>query len=212
MFIAGRGIDEDEDEEKEEELACGGSGGLKTGGEGGGSLAESDLRARLGRVRKDVEQYQRTLIAAQGYYELQMYPEALEELDSLPPEAQGEAVVVEMHLVTLMQAKRWEAALEYGMKLCELRPDSTAGFIQLAFCLHELGLTGQAKTWLMSGPAAIREEANYFYNLACYECVLGNVDEARTLLARSIAMEAKYRDYAKTDPDLAVLHAKEKKP
>ena len=96
-----------------------------------------------------MEEYQRTLVAAQGYCELQMYAEALEELDSLPPEAQAHAVVVEMHLVTLMQAKRWEAAVEYGMKLCELRPDSSSGFIHLAFCLHELGLTDKAKAWLM---------------------------------------------------------------
>jgi predicted Zn-dependent protease len=158
-----------------------------------------------------VEEYQRTLVAAQGYCELQMYNEALEELDSLPPEAQQHAVVVEMHLVTLMQAKRWEAAVEYGMKLCELRPDSSSGFIHLAFCLHELGLTEKAKAWLLKGPESIRSEANYFYNLACYECVLGHVEEARKLLAQSIAMEAKYRDHAKTDPDLKALFVKEKK-
>src|SRR3954466_12028864 len=98
-------------------------------GETGQGSGESDLRAGLGCVERGVEEYQRTLVAAQGYCELQMYNEALEELDSLPPEAQAHAVVVEMHLVTLMQAKRWEAAVEYGMKLCKLRPDSTAGFI-----------------------------------------------------------------------------------
>lgn len=141
-----------------------------------------------------------------------MYDEALEELASLPPEVHGEAVVVEMHLVTLMQAKRWEAALEYGRKMCELRPEAGAGFIHLAFCLHELGLTGQAKAWLMSGPPSIRKEANYFYNLACYECVLGNVDEARQLLAQSIALDPKYREFSKTDVDLRALYAKEKQP
>jgi predicted Zn-dependent protease len=170
------------------------------------------LRAGLGGVKGGVEEYQRTLVAAQGYCELQMYDEALEELASLPPEVHGEAVVVEMHLVTLMQAKRWEAALEYGRKMCELRPEAGAGFIHLAFCLHELGLTGQAKAWLMSGPPSIRKEANYFYNLACYECVLGNVDEARQLLAQSIALDPKYREFSKTDVDLRALYAKEKQP
>src|SRR4051812_37655160 len=139
-------------------------------------VANPELRARLGRVQRGVEEYQRTLVAAQGYCELQMYAEAVEELDSLPPEAQAHAVVVEMYLVALMQAKRWEAAIEYGLKLCQLRPDAISGFLQVAFCLHELGLTEKARAWLMKGPPALREEANYYYNLACYECVLGNLD------------------------------------
>lgn len=174
------------------------------------AFGESELRTRLGRVERGVEEYQRTLTAAQGYYELEMYGEALEELDSLPSAVQAEPLVLEMRLVTLMQAKRWEAAVEAGRKLCELRPQDGSGFIHLAFCLHELGLTGQAKAWLMSGPASIRQEANYFYNLACYECVLGNVDDARQLLAQSFALDPKYREHAKTDPDLNALRSEEK--
>lgn len=156
-----------------------------------------------------MEEYHRTLAAAEGYCELKMFAEALEELASLPPQVQDEPVVVQMHLVTLMQAKRWDAAVNYGMKLCELRPEEGLGFIHLAFCLHELGLTGQAKAWLMSGPATIRKEANYFYNLACYECVLGNLDEARQLLAQSFALDPQYREHAKTDADLEALRVKE---
>jgi hypothetical protein len=41
--------------------------------------------------------------------------------------------------------------------------------------------------------------------------VLGDIDEARKLLAQSFALDGKYREFARTDPDLAPLFAREKK-
>lgn len=142
---------------------------------------------------------------------LKMYGEAIEELATLPAEVLGEAVVVEMHLVTFMQAKEWERALEYGRTLCKLRPEEISGFIHSAFCLHELGRTAEAKELLTSGPPALLKEANYFYNLACYECVLDHLDEAQKHLTKSFELDSKYRDFAKNDPDLQALRALGKK-
>jgi predicted Zn-dependent protease len=152
-----------------------------------------------------VEQFQRTLVAAQGYCELSMFDDALAELDDIPKPLQEQPIVVEMRLVTLMQARRWQQALVYGLRLCELRPDANAGFIHAAFCLHELGRTAEALRWLQSGPRTLEREANYFYNLACYECVLGLRDAAQQHLNRSFVLDGKYREFAKNDPDLRGL-------
>ncbi len=153
-----------------------------------------------------VEQHQRSLIAAQGYCELEMYDDALAEVAALPSETQGDPMVVEMRLVILMQARRWQAALEASLRLCELRPDAASGFIHAAFCLHELGDTPAAKRKLLEGPPTLEKEANYFYNLACYECVLGNLEAAQQHLITSCALDKKYKEYAKSDPDLRALH------
>ena len=155
-----------------------------------------------------VEEYQRTLVMAQGYCELHMYEDALEELDSIPGEYQQRPIVVEMRLVTLMQAKRWPDALHFGDKLCSLRPDANSAYIHTAFCLHELGRTAEARELLLNGPRTLEKEANYFYNLACYECVLGNLEQAGMHLARSIRLDPKYREFAKSDPDLQALHGR----
>lgn len=152
-----------------------------------------------------MEEHRRTLLAAQGYCELRMYEEALAELSSLPAEVHHHPVTVEMRLVTLMQAKRWPEALESGRELCTLVPNATSPFIHTAFCLHEMGQTMDARDVLLQGPEALRQEANYYYNLACYECVLGHVEEARQLLEKSITMDARYREFAKTDEDLRGL-------
>jgi hypothetical protein len=59
---------------------------------------------------------------------------------------------------------------------------------------------------LLSGPASLKAEATYHYNLACYEAALGNLDQARAHLDVSFAMDKKLRDHARTDPDLRIFH------
>ena len=151
--------------------------------------------------------HQRLLIAAQGYSELGLPDLALDELALIPAEFQSEAMLVETRLSVLMQAKRWKDALPVGQELCRLVPEKSAGFIHSAFCLHELGNTKAAREVLMGGPSALKAEATYHYNLACYEEKLGNLDQARAHLDVSFAMDKKLREYALDDPDLAVLHA-----
>ncbi len=150
--------------------------------------------------------HQRLLVAAQGYSELGMPELAIEELALLPEELQHEPPVVETRLSVLMQARRYKDALPFSQELCRLQPDRTAGFIHAAFCLHEMGNTRGARELLLSGPAALKAEPTYHYNLACYEAALGNLDEARAHLDVSFAMDKKLRDHARTDPDLRSLH------
>ena len=154
-----------------------------------------------------IEGHERTILAAQGYSELSMFDDALAELDSLPPEMADHAGVTELRAVILMQARRWKPALVASRALCALQPNQTGGYIHAAFCLHEMGRTDEARDVLLGGPAALRTEPTYHYNLACYECVLGHLELARMHLDKSIELDKKYRDFAKSDPDLAPLHS-----
>jgi predicted Zn-dependent protease len=152
-----------------------------------------------------IEEHSRTLLSAQGYAELGMFDEALQELGTLPVDAQQDATAVEIRLMVLMQAKRWKAALATGRELTQLAPEKTAGYIHSAFCLHELGKTDEARSVLLNGPSALHTEPVYHYNLACYECMLGNLECARAHLEKSVQLDKKFRDYAKSDPDLKAL-------
>ena len=149
--------------------------------------------------------HERTLLAAQGYSELGMFDEALDELSDLPGPATEHATVIELRTVILMQAHRWQPALKASRELCRREPGKTSGFIHAAFCLHELGKTSEARDVLLGGPEILRAEPTFHYNLACYECALGNLDLARMHLDRSFALDKKFRDFARTDPDLAAL-------
>jgi predicted Zn-dependent protease len=147
----------------------------------------------------------RLLVAAQGYCELGLPELALEELAQLPDESLHEPAVLEARLAVLMQARRFHDALPCSQELCRLVPEKTAGFIHAAFCLHELGKTQAAREMLLSGPPALKAEPTYHYNLACYEAVLGNFDQARAHLDVSFAMDKKLKEHAKGDPDLEYL-------
>ena len=153
-----------------------------------------------------MESHERILLAAQGYSELSMFDDALAELDTLTPEIAQEAGAIELRTVILMQAKRWKPALAASRDLCHTAPEKTVGFIHAAFCLHELGRTAEARDILIDGPQSLHAEPTFHYNLACYECRLGNLDLARLHLEKSIELDKKMRDFAKTDPDLAVLY------
>lgn len=131
-----------------------------------------------------------------------MFGDALAELDGLPADAQQHPMVVEMRLVILMQSKRWEEALATSRELCEVNPTGNSGYIHAAFCLHELRRTAEARDILLSGPETLHTDPTYHYNLACYECILGNVNLAQAHLDRCVQLDKKFKNYAKTDPDL----------
>lgn len=147
----------------------------------------------------------RTLLAAQGYIELDMPVDALAELDALGPgECEIEAVL-QMRLFILMKTRAWDEALALCRRLRELYPDGVAGYIHGAFCLHEDGRTAEARDLLLSGPPSLEDDATYFYNLACYSAVLGDLNAAREYVLTSFAMDDKFREIAKLDPDLVPL-------
>ena len=152
--------------------------------------------------------HERTLLAAQGYRELGMVEDALSELDGLPAELERHATVLELRLVILMQARRWEQALKASRDFCQIEPEKTIGYIHAAFCLHELGQTIEARDTLLGGPTALHADPTYHYNLACYECHLGNLDLAQAHLDRSFQLDKKFREFARTDPDLEPLRTR----
>jgi tetratricopeptide (TPR) repeat protein len=150
---------------------------------------------------------EKLLLAAQGYFELGMMEESLEEVAALPEALRKRFDVLQLQLLACMRVHRWEAALAVSRQICHQQPEESLGFIHAAFCLHELGRTAEAKRALLSGPAALLREATYHYNLGCYDAVLGNLDEAQAHLRVSFKLDRHFREFARTDPDLKEVWA-----
>jgi tetratricopeptide (TPR) repeat protein len=140
--------------------------------------------------------------AACGYAELGMARESIAELNAIDDEFQNRPEVLQLRLHHLMRRRSWCRALVVSRKLCRVAPHCSAGFLHAGFCLHELGKTAEAKKLLLKGPAALRKEPIYYYNMGCYEALLGNVNDARQHLEKSFKMDASFREIAKRDPDL----------
>ena len=142
------------------------------------------------------------LRAAAGYAELGMNRESIAELNAIDKPAQNRADVLQMRLHHLMREKKWGRALRVSRKLCRVAPQCSAGFLHAGFCLHELGKTLQAKKLLLRGPVALLREPIYYYNMGCYDALLGNSKSAQVHLLTSFKMDPSFRDIAKKDPDL----------
>ncbi|MFZ0712120.1 MAG: hypothetical protein WAM53_18915 [Terrimicrobiaceae bacterium] len=150
--------------------------------------------------------FERSLLSAQGYMELEMPDEALREIDALSPKDQLREEVLQIRLFIVMRARRWEQALSLCARLRAASPEGVTGYIHGAFCLHELGRTIEARQLLVGGPSSLQSEPTYYYNLGCYDAVLGNLREAARHLERSFQMDGKFREIAKYDPDLKAVH------
>jgi len=143
--------------------------------------------------------------AACGYAELGMTKQSILELNALEHSDQNRPEVLQLRLHHLMRGQRWASALRISQKLCRAAPDCSAGFLHAGFCLHELGKTAEAKQLLLKGPAALLKEPIYYYNMGCYEALLGNVKDARINLETSFRMDSSFRELAKRDPDLEAV-------
>ena len=144
--------------------------------------------------------------AACGYAELGMYRESIAELDAIADRFQNRPEVLQLRLHHLMRQKRWAAALRVSQLLCRVAPDCGTGFLHAGFCLHQLGKTAEAKKLLITGPVALLKEPIYYYNMGCYEALLGDVNGAKENLLISFKMDSSFRELAKKDPDLKALH------
>jgi len=145
--------------------------------------------------------------AACGYAELGMTRESVVELNAIDSVFQSRPEVLQLRLHHLMRQNRWAQALRVSQKLCRAAPECSAGFLHAGFCLHELGKTAEAKQLLLKGPAALLQEPIYYYNMGCYEALLGNVKDAQVNLRTSFKMDATFRELAKKDPDLESVRA-----
>jgi Flp pilus assembly protein TadD len=150
-------------------------------------------------------EFERHVEAACGYAELGMSRESLAELDAIPARFQQRPEVLQLRLHHFMRSKRWTQALRVSQKLCRVAPDCGTGFLHAGFCLHQLGKTEQARELLITGPVALLKEPIYYYNMGCYEALLGNVHSAHENLQISFKMDASFRDIARRDPDLAAV-------
>ena len=146
-------------------------------------------------------------MAAAGYAELDMTRESMAELNAIGDVFQDWPEVLHLRLHNLMRKRKWAQALRVSHKLCRVAPDCSTGYLHAGFCLHELGKTAQAKKLLLRGPAALLTEPIYYYNLGCYDALLGNVQDAQVHLQTSFEMDASFRELAKKDPDLRSLQA-----
>ncbi|HEY0793412.1 MAG TPA: hypothetical protein VGD78_20285 [Chthoniobacterales bacterium] len=149
--------------------------------------------------------HHRRLVAASGYGELRMFQEAVAELEAIPPECQGVVPVLAAWVELYQTWQKWEEARSVAERLVELEPDEPNWVVALGYATRRSQGLVAAQQVLTRALERFHEVAVIRYNLACYAAQLGNVNQARALLASAVQRDRAFAQLAKSDPDLDPL-------
>jgi predicted Zn-dependent protease len=148
--------------------------------------------------------------AAQGWIELGCDGEAEQELAKIGPATRRHPQVLQLRWQLLAKAKHWEECLLIGRTMVQVEPDEPYGWINRANALFYLKRFQEAYDSLL--PALDRFHQNAFmrYNLACYRCQQGNLEEALEWFKTALDMGERVQliEMGLKDPDLEPLWPK----
>jgi tetratricopeptide (TPR) repeat protein len=149
----------------------------------------------------------RRLDASVGWIGLGNLTEAEVEIEQVAPEFRLHADVLEVRWEIDGRRERWESALETAELLVETYPERCSGWLHRSYCLHELGRTLEAWNKLISAFDRFPKEATVPYNLACYACQLGNLEQAQSWLEKAASIRGRraIKSMAVEDQDLVAL-------
>jgi predicted Zn-dependent protease len=128
------------------------------------------------------------LDAAEGWLGLGNAIEANVELEKIDPRMRAHPDVLEVRYEIYAMEGHWAACVDIASAILEMEPKSSFGWIRRSFALHELKRTAEARENLLPAAHHFPEEITIRYNLACYECVLGNMGPARLRLAEAFRL------------------------
>jgi predicted Zn-dependent protease len=150
---------------------------------------------------------QHHLVAAQGWVELGNDLEANEELEQITPSNRAHPAVLEVRWQIYAKAKKWDAALDIASALAQMVPEEPLGWVHRSYCLHEMKKTEEARDNLLRVVDKFPNDPIMRYNLACYECQLGRVEQAKNWLEKAFKLGGRKRIklMALEDPDLEPL-------
>lgn len=148
----------------------------------------------------------KALTYANGYRELSMFKEALGEIEALPEALRQREPAIQMQLAIHMDAKNWKKALVHAKRLYQDDPDNSGNAVNLAYVTRRAEGLEAAKSILAEACKRFPKEATIHYNLGCYACLEGNIEQAKASLMAAFALDKKFLESAAKDEDLAVLH------
>lgn len=145
--------------------------------------------------------------AAMGWLELGNATEALNELNQISSGLANHPDVLEVKWQICARLEHWEPALPIAQSICEAAPDRPQGWLHQAVSLYRLKKTEEA--WKLLLPMAEKFPNSWViaYDLACYACQLGKLDEGRKWLRKAFKLgePKEVKEVALADPDLELL-------
>jgi Tfp pilus assembly protein PilF len=148
---------------------------------------------------------ERHLSHARGYLELGMVAEAAAELARVPPPERDRLEVLALHVAVLQEQRDWPALREAAGELTRRMPTETAAWVTWAYATRRAESLAAAENILREAERLHPDDATIQFNLGCYACQRGALEDARRHVARAIEIDGTFAAAAATDPDLAPL-------
>lgn len=136
---------------------------------------------------------------------LEMFDDAALELQQLSPGLENHRDVLVTKVYVSQGLKDWGVLRVAALKLMAEEPGNAQWPISLAYATRRCESIHAARAILMIALENHPDECIIPYNLACYDCQLGNMDSAMMYLERAIQMSSHVKAMALDDEDLKAL-------
>jgi Flp pilus assembly protein TadD len=151
------------------------------------------------------------LNAVLGWLELGNTREARLELDALPSSYADRTEVMDLRWLLHARESDWDGALAVAERLVALHPEDSSGWLHRAYAIRRVPAGGLTQATELLRPAFEKfpSEPTIPFNLACYACQLGELEDARRWLREAFKRgdEAVIKGMALADRDLETLWA-----
>jgi hypothetical protein len=150
------------------------------------------------------------LLAAEGWFELGDQVEAYQELKKITPQLRMHPDVLKVRWAVCSKDQNWLECVDIGQGLVSMEPEEAFGWINRSYAIRRANGGGLQMAYDALRPVLydIKDVEQVTFNLACYACQLGKIEESKEWLSKSFAA-AKRKDrleevkqFALKEPDL----------
>ena len=134
------------------------------------------------------------LNAAVGSLNLGMPQDAWNELEDIDAKDRARPEVLKMRVEVCRARKQWEMMAEVSNHLRKIEPDEVSHSLDQAHATRRFKNEVEAAEILSMALRRYYDDALVRYNLACYWCVMGRVEEAREMLETAVKKDESLRE------------------
>ena len=142
---------------------------------------------------------------AVGYTQLGMFLEANEQLENIDPFNRVAPEVLALRVDIYRGLQKWDLMREIAGRLCEFDPTNVQWVISYAYASRRAESVNAARNILINALPKFPQESIIYYNLACYDAVVGDLRAAREYLKKAFEVDSNWRSQALGDEDLKPL-------
>ena len=142
---------------------------------------------------------------ADGYMDLKMWAQAQDELNKVSPDDVASIAYRHTRLRLAIENEDWPTSTDLVTSLQKAVPEEPAFWVQHAYVARRAESIHAARTILCDALGKFPQMAVIPFNLACYECQLGELQLAHEYLQAAFELDPSFRDLALRDEDLEPL-------